>query len=361
MIDPTILVVIGVAAYALWQGTGGTPVTGPGTQATLGPGTRPAAPGTQPSGGGGGAEAGPGAAAAGAALPLIRQAAGQIRPGSVPTPPSSVTSLSGDPLSVAADIGMSAAEFGAMAGQLGIAPEALAGALSDAAAGLGTDVVGMGVVEGAEIVGGQFASVVGWALPIAAAVAIGAMILKSALSRRGSFGESKDRARASVARLGMPEAFRIANLVLDSLLATGRPPAAFTRDAALQTGYVFANWYDNVDSFHDAFQNQPGGLEAAEILRMKAEDFYTRVEAVSLWRVDLLNFVQQADESWGRSAAPQFYIEEIGRRVPPPAWFRAWHDFREFAALGYAGMLAYLRGQVAWETVGRWAGEGGNA
>lgn len=378
MIDPGILVVAGIAAYALWSGTSGT--EGPGTQATLGPGGGPttrAAPGAQPGSGGGGA--GPAGVALAAPITKIGQDLFRRATGQAPTIPPRTDAATGlVPVTAETlptmylDVPLhlyTGAEISALATQAGTTPAHLL----DAAASMGASpadaaAVMQGAASAAEsgvtgtaAIGTQAVAYVGWAIPIAMAVAIGAMILRSALSRRGSFGESKDRARASVARLGMPQAYQIANTVLDSLIATNRVPEAFTRDVALQTGYVFAIWFENVDSFYDVFQGTPGGLELHDRLLAKARIYYDRVDAVALWRRDVLRFVQQGDQSWGAQTPPQAYIEEIGRQVPPPAWLRAWRDFQEFAALGYAGMLQYLREQVAYETVGRWAGEGGNA
>lgn len=332
------------------------------TTGTLGPGgTRTAArPSTQP-GGGGGAGAGAAAAVVGGLVPIIKTAAGQIRPGSVPSPPSSVLQLgAGDIAQVAADAGLSIAEFGQLAAAVNMTPGSLAAA-AQAGQGLeaAVEFASLGpsaATEGAAgAVGSQFGTALGWALPIAAAVVIGGLILKAAFSRRGSFGESKDRARAAVARMSRTQAYQIANVVLDALLATNRGPGEFTQELALQTGFHFASWYENADTLKDVF----GDDAQYQALLAKVRIYYGRVAEMQGWWANVIRFVQQGDQSWGQTAGAQFYIEEIGRQLPPPAWLRGWQDFRDLAALGYDRMLAFVREQVAYETVGRW--EVGNA
>lgn len=377
--DPGVLIVAAIAAWALWQsGAFGDTTTmglGPGGGGVPSPGR---APGTtaQP-GGGGGAGAGAGALAA-PLIPLVNRLLPTLTPAraglpQVPTPPmpNPPVYTPVDVAAVAQGAGVTVAELSAMAAEFGVAPETLAGAIQ-AGSGLefANTVALVGEAQAPAAMAATGAVYVGWAIPIAAAAIVGALILRAAFSTRGSFGESKDRARAAVGRLGMAEAYRIANAVLDDLLATGRPPAAFTQEVAIRTGYVFTSWYENVDSFKDNFQGQAGGLAAYESLMVKVRAYYGRAAESQGWWAQVLNFVQQGDQTWGtqRNAlgAPlwsaQAYIEEIGRQVPPPAWLRGWGDFQELASLGYAGMLNFVRQTIVDQrTAAMTAGEGGNA
>lgn len=326
-----VLVIIGIILYATSQGASGDVTTG-----SFGPGGRrtgaPPGRGAQ-SGGGGGAGGAAAAAGAAAVIPVIKQ----ILPGSIPRPPSIPPANPVEIESSAASIGVSTIEFASIAGTFNLAPAQLSTLLSEGyfaasmpggSAALAPASGGLIVPQQAAAAGSQVASFVGWALPVAAALALGTMILKSALSRRGSFGESKGRARGSMERLGKIRAYQAATQIIETIIATGEWP--ITNEQAVQMGFNFHSWYENADTLREIRDPNVDGARSAAL----DAEFMERVRRWAAVEMEWTHWFDMAGSaavdlwSQGIPVSVALYTPYILERVPLPQALWAWTVFR---------------------------------